>query len=72
MYSRALSLWQFICAETRATTAVEDDAISWLTGPIQLEMTRRIRKDERAFAKFVRDAKRYSGVVNVFGPGLEA
>jgi hypothetical protein len=57
-------------ARTLATTAVEIDAISWVTGPMHLELTRKIRNDDKAIAKFLRDARRYTGIDSVFGPNL--
>ena len=57
-------------ARTRATTSVEGEQTAWLTGPMHLELVRKIKNDGGGFSKFVREAKRYSGIPSVFGPGL--
>jgi hypothetical protein len=57
-------------AKTTATTSLEDEQTAWHTGALHLELVRKIKNDSGGWAKFVREAKRYSGIASVFGPGL--
>lgn len=39
---------------------------------MHLELTRKIGNDDRTFAKFLRDTRKYSGIDSVLGPDLIA
>jgi hypothetical protein len=55
-------------ARTRMTATSDGNVITWTSGPLHLAIVRKVKSNEKAMAKFAKDARWLTGVSASFGP----